>query len=31
MSAYKLSGERVLWVITEGDWEATTVLMPDEY
>lgn len=31
MSAYKLSGERVLWVITEWNWEATTVLMPDEY
>jgi len=31
MSAYKLSGERVLWVITEWNREATTVLMPDEY
>ena len=31
MSVYKLSGERVLWVITEGNREATTVLMPDEY
>lgn len=31
MSAYKLSGERVLWVITEWNRETTTVLMPDEY
>lgn len=31
MSAYKLSGERVLWIITEWNREATTVLMPDEY
>ena len=31
MSASKLSGERVLWVITEWNREATTVLMPDEY
>lgn len=31
MSVSKRSGERVLWVITEGDREATTVLMPDEY
>lgn len=31
MSVYKLSGERVLWVITEWNREATTVLMPDEY
>lgn len=31
MSVSKLSGERVLWIITELNREATTVLMPDEY
>jgi len=31
LSSYKLPGERKLWVLTEGDRSATTVLTPDEY
>jgi hypothetical protein len=30
-SAYKRGGMPKLWVITEGDRSATTVLFPDEY
>lgn len=30
-SAYKREGMPKLWVITEGDRSATTVLFPDEY
>ena len=31
LSNYKLPGERKLWLITEADRSATTVLTPDEY
>jgi hypothetical protein len=30
-SAYKREGMPKLWIITEGDRSATTVLFPDEY
>lgn len=30
MSSYQLAGDRV-WVITEADRSATTLLLPDEY
>src|SRR3569623_1726815 len=31
LSAYKLADETRLWVITEADRSATTILLPDEY
>lgn len=31
MSVYRLSDGTVLWVITEADRSATTLLLPDEY
>ncbi len=31
LSSYKLPNERVLWVLTEADRSATTVLTPEEY
>lgn len=30
MSAYTVSGTKV-WVITDADWEVTTLLLPSEY
>lgn len=30
-SVYKLSNEQTLWIITEADRSATTLLLPDEY
>lgn len=30
-SVYQLSGEVTIWVITEADRSATTLLLPDEY
>ncbi len=30
LSSYRVAGER-LWVITEADRSATTLLLPDEY
>ncbi len=31
LSAYDLSDETRVWVITEADRSATTILLPDEY
>lgn len=31
LSAYKLRDGSKIWIITEGDRSATTVLLPDEY
>jgi len=31
LSVYKNSAETVLWIITEADRSATTLLLPDEY
>lgn len=31
MSVYHLDGGGKIWIITEGDRSATTVLLPDEY
>jgi hypothetical protein len=31
LSSYKLPDDRKLWIITEADRSATTVLTPDEY
>lgn len=31
LSAYKMQNGRRVWVITEGDRSATTVLFPEEY
>jgi len=31
MSSYKLAAGRKLWVITEGDRSATTLLLPEDY
>jgi hypothetical protein len=31
LSAYKLDGGVKVWIITEADRSATTVLLPDEY
>ena len=30
-SVYRIGGSSTLWIITEGDRSATTVLFPDEY
>jgi hypothetical protein len=31
LSAYKLTGGHKLWIITEADRRATTILLPSEY
>jgi|3_EtaG_2_1085321.scaffolds.fasta_scaffold85748_1 hypothetical protein len=31
MSSYEMSTGRVVWLVTESDRSATTILMPDEY
>ncbi|WP_445370073.1 hypothetical protein ACH518_00235 (plasmid) [Methylomonas sp. HW2-6] len=31
MSVYQISGQDTVWVITEADHSATTILLPDEY
>lgn len=31
VSTYESSGGTRFWIITEADWSATTVLLPDEY
>lgn len=31
LSAYRLSNETKIWIITEADRSATTILLPDEY
>ena len=31
LSAYELEGQPKIWIITEADRSATTVLFPDEY
>jgi hypothetical protein len=31
MSAYRTSGGQRLWIITEADRSATTILLPEEY
>lgn len=31
MSVYRLTGAATVWVITEADRSATTILLPDEY
>lgn len=31
LSAYKYNGKTEIWIITEADRSATTVLFPDEY
>jgi hypothetical protein len=31
LSAYTLDDGTRLWIITEADWSATTILLPEEY
>ncbi len=31
LSSYRVSGGQTLWIITEADRSATTLLLPDEY
>ncbi len=31
LSAYRLANGTRIWIITEGDWPTTTLLLPDEY
>lgn len=31
LSAYKYSGDEKIWIITEADRSATTILFPEEY
>ena len=31
LSSYRLASGMTVWVITEADWSATTLLLPEEY